>query len=232
MFTSGIISGEPTERGSFTVTLSVTNGEGSDSQEYTFDILATVPVITSGTLTAGVVGEAYTTTLAASGSTPITWEYEDGTTYPPGLSLSTAGVLSGTPTDDATFSFNVVATNEAGDHTKQLTVVITRAPLVNPNPSKTILATEGQTLFTISPLTYSAGTNTLFVWRNGKLLYVTLEYLESSTSTVTLLHPCIAGEELRFLVLSVALAIDIPPIAEFAEAASLPRAPAPTLTLP
>jgi hypothetical protein len=54
-------------------------------------------VTTSSPLTAGTVGAAYSVSLAATGSTTYTWTVESGT-LPDGLTLTTAGVLAGTPT--------------------------------------------------------------------------------------------------------------------------------------
>ena len=86
----------------------------------------TPPTITTSSLDldGGVVGTAYTeTTLAASGDPPITWSIDSGA-LPDGLTLSAAGVISGTPTVDDTFNFTVKATNAAGSDTQALIIVI------------------------------------------------------------------------------------------------------------
>jgi LPXTG-motif cell wall-anchored protein len=83
------------------------------------------PTITTAFLPSGAVGTAYSQTLAATGGTPITWT-TDGP-LPGGLSLSAAGVISGTPTATGTFKFTVKATNDKGDDTKELSIVITAA---------------------------------------------------------------------------------------------------------
>lgn len=90
------------------------------------------PVITTTTLQGGKVGEAYSQTLAATGTTPITWTLDSGSSLPAGLTLSD-GTISGTPTTTGTFTFTVKATNSAGDDTKKLTIVI-QAASVGPNP--------------------------------------------------------------------------------------------------
>lgn len=89
------------------------------------------PVITTTTLQGGKVGEAYSQTLAATGTTPITWTLDSGS-LPAGLTLSD-GTISGTPTTTGTFTFTVKAANSAGDDTKKLTIVI-QAASVGPNP--------------------------------------------------------------------------------------------------
>lgn len=89
------------------------------------------PVITTTTLQGGKVGEAYSQTLAATGTAPITWSIDSGS-LPAGLSLS-GDTISGTPTTAGTFTFTVKATNSAGNATKDLTIVI-QAASVGPNP--------------------------------------------------------------------------------------------------
>ncbi len=67
-----------------------------------------VLTISSGSLPNGSTGVEYGFTLTASGGiTPVTWA-ETGA-LPPGLSLSTIGILSGTPTTPGTYSFKVTA---------------------------------------------------------------------------------------------------------------------------
>jgi len=52
----------------------------------------------------------------------------DGGELPDGLSLSGAGVISGTPAASGTFKFTAKATNGAGDDTKELSIEIAPAP--------------------------------------------------------------------------------------------------------
>jgi Putative Ig domain. len=85
------------------------------------------PVITTPSLPNGISGNAYTTTLAATGSTPITWSIITGN-LPNGLSLNaTTGVISGTPTADGTFNFFVEASNNFGNDRKTFSIVIASA---------------------------------------------------------------------------------------------------------
>lgn len=89
------------------------------------------PVITTTTLQGGKVGEAYSQTLAATGTAPITWSIDSGS-LPAGLALS-GNTISGTPATAGTFTFTVKATNSAGSDTKELSIVI-QAASVGPNP--------------------------------------------------------------------------------------------------
>ena len=84
------------------------------------------PSITTDTLPDGKVGEAYSQTLTATGTAPITWSIDGG--LPAGLSLNEdTGEISGTPTADGTAKFTVKATNSAGSNTKELSITITKA---------------------------------------------------------------------------------------------------------
>ncbi len=74
-------------------------------------IVPIAPTITSlSPLPNGTVGTAYSRTLEASdGTTPYTWSITTGS-LPAGLSLSSAGVISGTPTAAITAAFTVKVT--------------------------------------------------------------------------------------------------------------------------
>jgi hypothetical protein len=77
------------------------------------EVLAVPLSVTTTTLPAGVQDQAYTATLSATGgSPPYAWSLSSGT-LPTGLSLSTGGVISGTPTTVGTFSFTVTVTDAA-----------------------------------------------------------------------------------------------------------------------
>ncbi len=91
------------------------------------------PSVIITALPGGKVGEAYSRTLAARGSVPITWSLESGS-LPAGLTLS-GNTISGTPTAAGTFTFTVKASNAAGSDTKELSIVIQAAP-VDPDPDK------------------------------------------------------------------------------------------------
>jgi len=89
------------------------------------------PSITTSSLPNGTVGTAYSQALAASGGTaPYTWSITSGT-LPAGLSLSSVGVISGTPTTvggPTSITFQVTD-NTGATATKALTVTINSAAL-------------------------------------------------------------------------------------------------------
>jgi hypothetical protein len=95
-------------------------GDYSDGVK-TFGFLATPtepPVITSNAPPAGTVGTAYSFTYAATGTAPISYSVSTGA-LPPGLTLSSAGVLSGTPTTAGTFTGTVTASNGTAPNASQ-----------------------------------------------------------------------------------------------------------------
>lgn len=100
------------------------------------------PAITTTNLSGGKVGEAYSQTLAATGTAPITWSIESGN-LPAGLTLS-GNTISGTPTTAGTFTFTVKAGNSVGNDTRELSIVIQAAP-VEPDPGQPPVITSPTT---------------------------------------------------------------------------------------
>ena len=97
---------------------------------YTFDAtegtyVPTKPAITTVTLPDGKVGDAYSQTLAATGTNPIAWSIEVGN-LPDGLTL-VGDTIKGTPSKAGDFKFTVKATNSGGSGTKELTIKIADA---------------------------------------------------------------------------------------------------------
>ena len=82
--------------------------------------------ITSTSLPNGVVGEAYSVSLAASGGqSPYTWAVASGS-LPTGLTLASTGLLSGTPTKAGTSTVTLEVTDAAGTSaTKGFSIVVT-----------------------------------------------------------------------------------------------------------
>ena len=73
-------------------------------------------VIDTSSLPNATVGIFYSATLTAHGGTPPYSWYIDFGALPPGLSLSLAGVISGTPTLAGDFNFIVLAVDPIGNH--------------------------------------------------------------------------------------------------------------------
>ena len=83
--------------------------------------------VTTTSLPNGAVGTSYSQSLQATGGTlPYSWSLVAGQgTLPPGLNLSTAGVISGTPNTEGTYNFTVKVTDSAsGTAQKALSIVV------------------------------------------------------------------------------------------------------------
>ncbi len=115
---TGIISGTPTlaETSNFTVTVtdsSVPAVTASKALSIVVNSVGNPLSITTTTVPAATFGTAYNQTLVATGGTPpYTWSISAGV-LPRGVTLSAAGVLSGTPLADGTFNFTVMVTDSA-----------------------------------------------------------------------------------------------------------------------
>jgi FG-GAP-like repeat/Putative Ig domain len=121
-----VISGTPTSVGSSTFTIGVVDQTGATTtRAYTISVQS-APTIATLTLPNGTVGAAYSTTIVATGSPAPTFS---GAGLPPGLTLTPAGLLSGTPTTAGTFSsVTVTASNGVGsDASRTYTIVIAPA---------------------------------------------------------------------------------------------------------
>ncbi|ADG07760.1 S-layer homology domain-containing protein [Kyrpidia tusciae] len=114
----GTISGTPTTAGTSTFTVQVTDSSGTP-QSATADLSITVNPssqalsINTESLPDATVGSDYAASLDASGGTsPYTWSVVDGS-LPDGLSLSSEGTISGTPTTADTVTFTVQVTDSS-----------------------------------------------------------------------------------------------------------------------
>jgi hypothetical protein len=108
----GVLSGTPTASGTFPITITAANGIAPNAtQSFTLTVAPTgaAPLITSADATTFVEGAAGTFSVIASGSPAPTFTESGG--LPGGVTLSTAGVLSGTATASGTFPITITASN-------------------------------------------------------------------------------------------------------------------------
>ena len=114
----GLISGTPLAIGASTFSARVTDSRAAQvTQSFTISISGAISgglTVTTSTLPKGTAGVPYQQSLAVSGGTaPYTWVLSSGS-LPPGMTLSAAGVLSGTPTLAGASFFATRVTDSAG----------------------------------------------------------------------------------------------------------------------
>lgn len=134
---NGLLNGTPTVLGIFPIVVRVTDGSNNTNDgNFIVTVNATALTITPTTLPPGALNVPYSTTLGASGGTaPYNFSVASGA-LPPGLTLSTSGVLSGSPTQAGTFQFTVgVVDNSSVSSTAGVTITI--------SPSSILISTSG-----------------------------------------------------------------------------------------
>ena len=110
----GVVSGTPTKTGTFTFTITVTDSRGcTGTQAYTIVISCLITVNNPNT-NMGTVNVAFSQTFTATNAVGTTTFTLNNGTLPTGLTLSTAGVLSGTPKQTGTFPITVHVIDHSG----------------------------------------------------------------------------------------------------------------------
>jgi len=169
--TTGQLTGTPTTAGTYTFTITATDGYGcTTSTQYTVIISPCTPLVLSpGTLPDGTVNTNYNQTITQTGGTgTITWSSSGS--LPPGVILNTnTGLLSGPPTVTGTYTFTIVATDQTGcSGTMQYTIdvncpTITLTPATLPADSAGEAYSQAvtQSGSTGSTFTYTVSSGTL-----------------------------------------------------------------------
>jgi hypothetical protein len=118
------IQGTPTQAGTFRFWLQATDICPSfpAERELVITILPKVTVTTES-LSPILLNQPYSFQLTATGAGSYTWSIASGT-LPPGLALSTGGLLSGTPTQVGASTFTVLAREGNRSDTKTLTLTV------------------------------------------------------------------------------------------------------------
>ena len=114
-----VLSGTPTSTGSYTFTIQVTDSTSATATEQFTIAITNLDITTSASLAGATVGTTYSQQLAATGGTPpYTWALTGGA-LPGGLTLSSAGAISGTPNAAGTFQFTATVTDSASSSAPQ-----------------------------------------------------------------------------------------------------------------
>jgi YVTN family beta-propeller protein len=162
----------PTVVGTRTATVSIAdNAPGSPQTVSLSGAGVNTLVVTTTTLPNGTVGLAYSQPLQATGgSPPYVWTVSSGS-LPAGLSLSSTGVISGTPTKAAASSFTVTVTDTNRNSIAEplgitiVATVATQTPTITTQPaSQTINPLQTATLTVVATGTPSP----TYQWYEGK----------------------------------------------------------------
>jgi hypothetical protein len=138
---SGLLSGTPTQSGTFLITLTATSSSGTASQAFTLTV-GTPPVITSANATTFTLNTAGNFQVTATGVPAPTFS-ETGA-LPAGVTLSPAGVLSGTATTTGTFPITITATSSSGTTTQNFTLTVGSLPAItSPDTAAFTVGTAG-----------------------------------------------------------------------------------------
>jgi len=129
--TAGLISGAPTAAGTFSIVVTVTDSAlNTASATFSLTVEATLTITTTSPLKTGTANVAYSQQLAATGGTgpgTYTWSTNAAGTSSlaaVGLSLSSAGLVSGPSPSLGTANFAATVTDSAS-HTASVTFAVT-----------------------------------------------------------------------------------------------------------
>ncbi|MGW5671409.1 putative Ig domain-containing protein [Micromonospora sp. NPDC003776] len=165
---TGAFGGTPTTPGSYAFTVRATGAPSGDSADQNVTVVVQAPTITvtSGSPVSPVTAyqpyPAHTFT-ASGGTAPYTLSLRSGA-LPPGMAVSSAGVLSGSPTTPGSYAFGIRLTDAHGFFAEQDVTVVVVAPTITVTsgaptspwytaqsyPAHTLTASGGTTPYTLS----------------------------------------------------------------------------------
>lgn len=158
---TGALTGTPTTAGYYSFTIRLTDALGNTKDAADAISVAAALAISNSFVTPRNEDIVYSSTVTASGGwSPRVFSLFSGS-LPTGLSLTSGGTLSGTPTTPGTYNFTIRVTDDEGSiFNKAMTVVIedVTAALVitaSPNPSSDTVFTSGYLVTAIASSTVS-----------------------------------------------------------------------------
>jgi hypothetical protein len=136
--TAGVISGLPSSTGQYGFAIRVRDSAGCET--FQGFVLLINPsncpaiVLSPSTLPDAVVGQTYTQTIdATGGAPPYTFAVWSGS-MPPGLTLDSSGLLSGSPTQSGNFNVSIVATDSMTCSGSQNYTIAVTCPTITISP--------------------------------------------------------------------------------------------------
>jgi Zn-dependent metalloprotease len=112
---SGLLSGTPASAGTISFTAEVVDSVGTSAEQPLSVLVNAALQITTDSMPTWTMGVAYSDQLTATGGTgTATWSDMNGDLAGTGLSISSDGIVSGTPTSSGTVSFTAQVTDAIG----------------------------------------------------------------------------------------------------------------------
>jgi hypothetical protein len=185
MSSSGLVSGIPTNATSvvpWVIIHDLTVPEGGHSwcggdnkseRQFVFTVVPGIS-IQNQSVPGGTIGRPYSqklTAMAVTNTNPVqgseaaaTWTVQSGS-LPPGVTLSGAGVLSGTPTAEGSYTFVVRAEGGGGVSDTETETLVVRQPIAVSSPfAPGLLAPMSEVGIPFSAPQTATGGNGTFIW--------------------------------------------------------------------
>ncbi len=181
---SGLVSGTPSSSGKtepWVVVHDLTAAEGGypwcggdnhSERQFVFTVTPGLS-IQQQSVPGGTVGQAYSqtfTALSITNTNPVqgspasaTWSIQSGT-LPAGVTLSSAGVLSGTPTTEGSYTFVVRAVGGGGASDTETETLVVRQPVVASSPFLGAPVQKAEVGVPFTAAQTATGGNGTFTW--------------------------------------------------------------------
>jgi hypothetical protein len=146
-------------------------GDNQSERQFVFNVVPGLS-IQNQSVPAGTIGQPYSQTLTVhsisntsqpGSPTSATWSIQSGT-LPPGVSLSSAGVLSGTPTTEGSYTFVVRAQGGGGAVDTETEVLHVRKPVVVSSPFQAPPAEKSEVTAPFEAAQSATGGTGTFTW--------------------------------------------------------------------
>jgi hypothetical protein len=132
---SGLISGDPTTAGTYGVAVTASDAKGAAGQ-VTFVWTITTPVTVDAPPAQSSVVGVPISGVQVTGSSGLTYSAPSG--LPPGLSISSSGLITGTPTATGTYQVTVQGTDGTFTDSKQFTWIVNPVTVTVTSPGNQI----------------------------------------------------------------------------------------------
>ena len=167
----GTISGLPTTAGTYSFTVQSVSSSStpqSGNKTYTITITQATLTLSPATLPIGTTGTSYSQTITATGGIGANTFAVTAGTLPTGLTLSSGGVLSGTPTVAGTYNFTITGTDSNGNTGSRAYSITVYAP-ITVSPTSLPNGTTGTSYSQMITASGGSGTYTNFAVSAGSL---------------------------------------------------------------